>query len=162
MGGKRLIAAAAVLVLATGCARVAESRFNPFNWFGASEAQPVNSLIPSDANYTGEIDTSRPIPELTAMRVDRMPGGAIVTAEGVAVTQGFWDATLVELEPGAAGYEEGALVFDFRVERPYRRHPAGAVPTRTLSAGAFVSDLKLRGVTRIIVRGENEQRVARR
>jgi hypothetical protein len=160
--GKRLFAAMAVLVLVTGCARLADSRFNPVNWFGASEAQPVNTLIPREANFTGAIETSVQIPELTSMNVDRMPGGAILTAEGVTVTQGFWDATLVEVEQGAEGAEPGALVFDFRVERPYRRHPVGAVPTRTVSAGTYLSDVKMRGVTRIIVRGATTQRVVRR
>lgn len=153
----RLITVIAMVLVVAGCGRVAESRFNPFNWFGSSQEEQT-SLIPSDANYRAPVDSSVQIAELTGMRVDRMPGGAIVTAEGVAPTQGFWDPSLVEAE----AEEGGAIVLDFRVERPFRRHPAGGVPTRTVSAGVFLSDIKLRGVNRIIVRGATTQRVSRR
>lgn len=157
--GNRLIAALAVLVLISGCARVAESRFNPFNWFGSSEA--ADTLIPPGAEWGEETETAVDIPDVTAMSVDRMPGGAIVTAEGVTLTQGFWDAELVEVTD-LVDVGRDTVVLDFKVERPYRRHPAGAQPTRTVSAGLFLSDAKLRGVTRIVVRGANTQRVARR
>lgn len=157
--GNRLIAALAVLVLVTGCARVSESRFNPFNWFGSSEA--ADTLIPDGAEWGDEADTSVEIPDVTAMRVDRMPGGAIVTADGVTLTQGFWDAALVEVTD-SVDVDDATIVLDFRVQRPFRRHPEGAVPTRTVSAGIFLSDGDLRGVSRIVVRGATTQRVARR
>ena len=32
----------AVLMTLTGCARVAESRFNPLNWFGSSQTAPAD------------------------------------------------------------------------------------------------------------------------
>lgn len=159
--GKRLIAAVAVLALAGGCARVAESRLNPFNWFGASEPAPVNSLLPEDARSAVPADTSSQIPDLISMQVDRMPGGAVVTAEGITLTQGFWDAELVEVTD-AVDVPRDTLLLDFRVQRPYRPHPAGAVPTRTVSAGIYLSDIDLRGVRQIIVRGANGQRVSRR
>lgn len=151
-----LIAGIVILSLAAGCGRISESRLNPLNWFGNSRAE-ATTLIPEDGGF-GLPDTSVQIAALTAMKVDRMPGGAIVTAEGVAPTQGFWEPELVE----ADAQEAGALIFDFRVQRPYAQQPAGAVATRTISAGVFVSDLQLQGVRRIIVRGADTQRVARR
>lgn len=161
MTGKRLILGIAVLVLATGCARLSESRLNPFNWFGGSEPVAANSLLPDDADSLVPRDSSVQIPDLLAMTVDRMPGGAIVTAEGVTLTQGFWEPRLVDVTDRVET-DGRTLVLDFRVQRPYSRQPAGAQPTRTVSAGVFLSDAELRGITRIIVRGANTQRVARR
>lgn len=159
--GKRLIAAVAVLAVATGCARVSESRLNPFNWFSASEEAEVSSLLPPEARSAGPQDSSTPVPDVVSMQVDRMPGGAVVTAEGVTLTQGFWESRLVEV-PRGLDTPSDAIVLDFRVQRPYRPHPVGAVPTRTVSAGIYLSEADLRGISQIIVRGSITQRVARR
>ena len=159
MRGKtnKLIAVVAILAMTAGCARLADSRFNPVNWFGGSQEE-ATTLIPSDANYRAPTDTSVQIAELVSMKVDRMPGGAIVTAEGIAPIQGFWEPRLVSAQSDAAG----AITLDFRIQRPYRQHPAGAVATRTVSAGIYLSDVELQGVNSIIVRGATTQRVARR
>ena len=154
---KNLIAAVAALTVLSGCAQISESRFNPLNWFGGS-SEEATTLAGDISKYQGPPDTSVQIAELVSMKVDRMPGGAIITAEGVAPIQGFWEPKLVV----ADSEDPGTITLDFRIQRPFRQHPAGAVPTRTVSAGAFLSDAKLRNVNRIIVRGASTQRVSSR
>ena len=144
-------------VAVTGCARIADSRFNPFNWFGNSQSEQT-TLIPGDAEPVVLGRAGTPIATVSAMDIDRMPGGAIITAEGITQTQGFWEPKLVEAESD----DPRIVILDFEVQRPYRPHPAGAVPTRTVSAAQYLSDVRLRGVNQIIVRGAENQRVSRR
>ena len=140
-----------VLVL-SGCA--AAERINPLNWFGPSiEEQAVSgSLIPEGA---GELaDTRQLVAEVTQMRVNRTPDGAIVEAYGTAPGAGAWDPDLVPLEP-----EGGTLTLEFRV-RPIQGTAAGAAPT--LLAGAFLSNRDLAGVATIRVAGASNARTAQR
>ena len=91
---KNLIAAVAALTVLSGCAQISESRFNPLNWFGGS-SEEATTLAGDISKYQGPPDTSVQIAELVSMNVDRMPGGAIITAEGVAPIQGFGSPSLL-------------------------------------------------------------------
>ncbi len=77
-----IILVASVLVL-SGCARVSESRFNPFNWFGSSADEETVATI-------GESADPRPlVAEVTSLVVERTPTGAIVRATGLPPDQGW-------------------------------------------------------------------------
>jgi len=85
-----LILLPAVLAL-SGCARLQDSRLNPFTWFGSSSpaTAPVDAdgnivpLVPARTQLIGNRDM---IDQVTALRINRTPDGAIVTATGVAAT----------------------------------------------------------------------------
>ena len=83
------IAALLVATIAvTGCARVRDSKLNPFNWFGKSKSEQVQVVeaVPGDP---------RPlVQQVTALEVARQPGGAIIHATGLPPTQGWWEAAL--------------------------------------------------------------------
>lgn len=146
------LALVALLVLAA-CGGLRESRLNPFNWFGQSRSERVVSTAP-------KADPRPLIPEVTSLVVDRRPGGAIVRAEGLAPTQGYYDGALVPRNGGKP--DKGTLTFDFRVVPPPKRHPVGAPQTRIILVGFDLTEQDLAGVRRIVVVGQTNQRSARR
>lgn len=146
------LALVAVLVV-TSCGTIRESRLNPFNWFGQSRSERVVTVA--------RAVESRPlIPDVTSLKVDRLPGGAIVRAEGLASTQGYYDGELVARNGGKP--DRGTLTFDFRIVPPPKRHAVGAPQTRLVLVGASLSDQDLAGVRRVVVVGQNNQRSASR
>jgi hypothetical protein len=58
--------------------------------------------------------------------------------------------------------EKGVLVYDFRLMPPPLRKPAGAQQTREVTVAASISNIKLEGVTQIVVQGANNARTSRR
>lgn len=150
-----LIAALICTLLVAGCARVRDSRVNPFNWFGQSEQSSNVTVV------QGQQRDPRPlVSQITELRIDRAPGGAIVHAVGLPPRQGYWEAELVEAEGVEA--EPGVLVYDFRAWFPVSRTGAGTPYSRELSAGMFLTDQDMQGVTTIVVRGQQNQRISRR
>jgi len=133
----------AVLVVATlgGCAKVRESRFNPFNWTAQQEAATVLYTPPADAR--GLVD------RVTGLRLEPYPGGAILRATGLPPTQGYWKAELVALPVD----EAGKLVYEFRIAPPLAPVPAGTPLARSVNVAVSLSTIKLTGVTSIVVQG---------
>lgn len=151
---KPLLAALAAITLLSGCASVRESRVNPFNWFGSAEVE--KDLAPE----SGEFDGRPLVNQVVSMKIDRAPGGAIVTAIGLPPTQGYWEAELVAENDGYA--EDGVLTYQFRIWPPAYVSAQGTQQSRELSAGIFVSDQSLQGVSRIVVLGAQNSMSSRR
>ena len=102
-------------LMLSGCARLAESRLNPVNWFGRSA--PVVATTPDGELRplvpVGEglaVETRAVIDQIVEMQIEPTRSGAILRATGLAATQGFYNAELV-----LAGSENGDLTYDFRV-----------------------------------------------
>ncbi len=152
-----------------------ESRVNPLNWFGRSSSEPVqtgeqeavNPLIP---RRTGLFASNRakksiylgtPIDQIADLTVERVPGGAIIRATGVAARQGYYQVQLTpsneEEEP-----EDGVLVYRMEAVRPSSRTRVGTQPTREIIAGRSVTDQTLQNVRAIRVEGKLNARVVRR
>lgn len=163
-----LLAAALVL---SACAAVRDSRINPFNWFGQSRSEPIeaaentNPLIPRRSGLFGnnreEVYLGRPFEQVTALTIERVPGGAIVRATGLAARQGIY---AVQLTPENDEEEpvDGVLTYRLEGVRPNRATPVGTQPTREVVAARRLSDQQLRGVRSIRVEGQLNAQVARR
>jgi hypothetical protein len=146
------LALTAVMVL-TACGSMRDSRLNPLNWFGgAREAQADEFGIPATIEARPLVD------QVLSMTIEQTPYGAIVRATGLSPTQGYYDAELVAREID----EKGVLVYDFRLMPPPLRKPAGAQQTREVTVAASISNIKLEGVTQIVVQGANNARTSRR
>ncbi|WP_095589280.1 hypothetical protein [Actibacterium ureilyticum] len=150
-----LIAALICTLMVAGCARVRDSRINPFNWFGQSE-QSVNVAVVQQQ----PADPRPLVLQITDLRIDRAPGGAIVHAVGLPPRQGYWQAELVRARNVQA--EPGVLVYDFRAWQPVTPTGTGTPFSRELTAARFLSDQDLAQVTTIVVRGQENQRLSRR
>lgn len=143
-----------------GCGRVADSRLNPFNWFGKSQEGPAT--LEPDEGYAGTIVDNRAlVAEVTTLEVTQTPGGALIVARGLTPTAGWWDAELVPTDGGAP--VDGVLTYTFRVAAPRGGGIAVANPqAREVTAGIFASDQTLATVRRIVVVGQANSRSAAR
>ena len=145
----------AVVILAavlTGCARVEESRFNPKNWGGPPRAAPVLEV------YVRPVDPRPLVGQVTLLKVEPYPGGAIVRATGVPSSQGYWEAELVALPVD----EAGRLVYEFRVFPPRVAAVTGTQYARQITVAAAISDIALQGVRTVVVQGADNAMSARR
>jgi hypothetical protein len=150
---------------------------NPTNWFGSSEprrvvqadgTEDVNPLIPErtgifdkrpeDTSYDGTA-----VDQVTALSVERTPGGAVVRATGLTLRQEAYDARLVA--PGDEDDDltpvDGVLTFRLSAIQP-RTAPQGPQRTRRIHVGRFVSDQTLAETRVIRVVGARNERVSRR
>jgi len=157
---KTALAGMVALAVLAGC----ESRLNPFNWFGGSR----EATLPVGAAEAPTIVPQDPRPsvdQIAALTIDRVPGGALVTAVGVPATQGWFEAALVPVTRDAEGLpqaEGGEIVLRFVAVPPLQPQPAGTARSREITAGLFLSDRRLEGVRTITVRGQSNQRASRR
>jgi hypothetical protein len=153
---RRAVLILPVAALVAGCG-FTESRLNPFNWFGGGEEE-VATFVPPDPV---EADTRPLIAEVTALSIERTPGGAIVRATGLPPTQGFWGAGLLVENRGVAD-DGGTLTYQFRVLPPEDPASASTRQSREIVVGLFLTNQALEGVRAIRVVAEGNARVARR
>ncbi|SIN97301.1 hypothetical protein [Vannielia litorea] len=155
---KPLLAAMVLVTAISGCSRLAESRINPFNWFGGSrsEARTVQSVQTVTVR-----DSRQLVTQVTRMSVERTPGGAIVTAVGLPPSQGYWDAELVPATPDGLP-RNGVMVYDFRIERPLEFQAQGTPRSREVTVAVHLSTIDLAAINTIVVRGQANQRSAGR
>ncbi|WP_375281796.1 hypothetical protein [Pseudooctadecabacter sp.] len=153
----------ALLMTLTGCARIADSRLNPLNWFGASTSAPaapqtseVRPLVP-EGRTTVVIDNRQLVTSVSTLVVDRTTTGAIVRAAGVAPTQGFFNAELVPV-----GIENGVLTLDFRAMAPTGFAATGSARSRTITAAYIMEMSEVSAVRSVRVQAATNARVTRR
>ncbi len=77
--------------------------------------------------------------------VERGYGGVILRVTGVGPTQGFYNATLAPMNEGQPD-ASGLVTVEMVAVPPDGPEAVGPERTRLLMAGAFMSDLELRGV----------------
>ncbi|MGP9789692.1 hypothetical protein [Roseinatronobacter sp. NSM] len=155
---KKPLIASLVLVLAlSACGTMRESRLNPRNWFGG---QSTETLVPA-TGWGGTVDRRALVPAVTELEVLRTPEGAVVHATGMTATQGWWDAELRAINDERP--VNGALIYEFVLASPMSAtRVAGTDASRTVTAGVKISNRRLEGVQRIVVRGAQNQREIRR
>ncbi|APE43266.1 hypothetical protein BOO69_07425 [Sulfitobacter alexandrii] len=171
---KTLTLFAALSLTLSACGAIRDSRVNPFNWFGQSRSvattapESTNPLIPRSNGFFSrgraneEIYLGRPFEQVTDLTVERVPGGAIIRATGLAARQGIY---AVQLTPANEDEEPVNGVLTYRLEgvRPKANTPVGTVPTREVTAGRKLTDQQLRNVDVIRVEGAlNAQETRRR
>jgi hypothetical protein len=150
-----LIAALALTMLLSACGTIRESRFNPLNWFGGSRSAP-SSLGPVEL----EVDNRAMVAQVTALVIERTSTGAIVRAEGLTPTQGWWDAELVpqtSLRP-----IDGTLVYHFHIASPGRATRVSTPQSRAVSVATTLTLAQLEDIREIVVVGAENQRSVRR
>lgn len=141
-----------VLVL-SACGGFRDSRLNPLNWFGGSrEARAEEFGLAAVADKRPLVD------QVLELVIEPTPQGALVRAKGLSPMQGYYDAELVPRPID----ENGVLVFDFRLMPPPFNKPVGATVTREVTVAAALSNIKLEGITQIVVQGANNARSSRR
>jgi hypothetical protein len=149
-----LLAALAVMLVVVSCGRIAQSRLNPFNWFGRSERVETVAITPEAATPDGR----QLVADVTALVIERNVGGAIIRATGLPPTQGFWEAELVPVPTE----EEGVALFEFRVFPPPAPKAVSTPQSREITVAIYLSDIELEQIRKIVVQGASGARSARR
>ena len=149
------------VIAVTGCARVADSRMNPLNWFGKSTSAPLTAsgeirpLVPTN-RATRAVDDRGAIQSVTGLAIEKTPNGAIVRATGIASTQGQFNAQLVPVS------NEGAvLTLAFRIEGVANAGTNSAF-SRQVTVARVLTLADLAGVRTIRVQSATNQRSASR
>ena len=143
------------LVVLAGCGGLRDSRLNPFNWFGRSQAAQLEPLLPAEVP-----DARALVADVIDMQIEQLPGGAILRATGRTPTQGFWQAELV-LRDGP-DQDPTAQVYDFRVFPPLGATAVSTPQSREVTVALYLSDIDLAGVQSITVQGATNARSTRR
>lgn len=158
------------LILAA-CGGIRNSRVNPFNWFGRGEPAPVaasteatNPLIPTrqglfssnrERPYAGQ-----PIDTVSDLTIERVPGGAIIRATGVAAVQGVYDVRLI---PGNEDDEAVDGVLTYSLQGLRRGGTVqGAPATREVTVARKVTNQTLSGARTIRVEAARNALQSRR
>lgn len=139
-------------VALAGCGAMRDSKLNPFNWFKKSELRESIEL-PAE-----RVDPRPLVETVLDLKVEPMPGGAIVRARGRTPTQGWWQAELVPVEMD----EAGLLVYEFRLIPPTGQTDVNTPQSREVDVAIYVSDYKLEFVREIVVQGANNALTSRR
>ncbi|WP_298835687.1 hypothetical protein [uncultured Roseobacter sp.] len=154
----------------TGCS----TNLNPLNWFGRSSSEapaPVaendNPLIPQRTGLFARqrnaevVYPGSPVETISDLIVERVPGGAIIRATGIASVQGVYD---VRLTPANEDEKAEDGVLSYRLEGIRRNDVArtGGPATREVTAARKVTDQTLSGVRSIRVEGVTNAQVTRR
>lgn len=156
---KPLLATLSAVLLLGACSTLRESKVNPYNWFGTSTEAP-RTLTPEGGWKPVAADNRQLVDQVVQLHVDHMPGGAIVRAEGLPVSQGWWDAGLVAENDGKP--VNGVLRFYFVAYPPLGTTAVSTEASRIVTASTFLSDQDLAGIRSITVRGARNERTSRR
>lgn len=151
-----LLAVLTATLFLSACDSVRNSRANPFNWFSGSTEETLTATAPEGGVY----DNRAMVTQVLSLKVDKVPGGAVITAVGLPPYQGFWSADLIAEFEGKP--VDGVLSFQFRVYPPAVATPQGTPLSRELTAGTFMTDQSLDGVSAIVVKGAQNQLRSRR
>lgn len=118
----------------------------------ASWFRPPPVTIEPEGGYPAALVDERPLAaQVVDLEIEATAGGIIVTATALPPTQGYWNAALLPDETD--GVPTDTIRFDFRLRPPFSASAAGSVPSREVTAGAFVSAAELRGIRQITVTG---------
>ena len=148
----RLMTVLMIVATLAGCARIRDSKVNPFNWFGRSAEVEKVVLPEKPADPRGLVQ------QVVSLTVEPIASGAIVRATGLPPTQGYWEADLVAQDVD----ENGRLVLEFRLFPPLEPQAAGTQVSREVVVATHLSNIKLRDVREIVVQGEMNARAVRR
>lgn len=140
----------------TACGSVRESRLNPFNWFGGSREAPAATLGP----VSDTIDNRALVAQITALTIERTSSGAILRAEGLTPTAGWWDAELIPENFGRP--HDGVLTLRFVAAAPREPAPDTGPASRTLVVAYALSQAQLDTTAEVVVTGADNSRTIRR
>ncbi len=163
---RRVIPALLVATLTlSACGGFRDSSLNPRNWFGRSQSEPVatdakNALIPpkSSLNRPELGYQGQPVDQVTALALERVPGGAVIRASGVARRQGAYDVRLIPMGKP----EKGVLSYELQVLYPRDATLQGPAQSRTVTAALALTDQQLDGVRTVRVVGQQNQQTSTR
>ena len=125
-----------------------------------------DTLEPEGGYAAATVDTRGLVADVTDVRIEQTPGGAILHAIGLPQTQGYWDVALVR--DRSTPQSGDTLRYNFRVRPPVDATgqpivaPTGSAASREVHAAVFIERSTLVGIRQIVVTGDQSSRSARR
>jgi hypothetical protein len=127
------------------------------------EARRSNAIRQSAVDRSGllsrpdreEIYEGSLIDEVTALRVARVPTGAIIRVTGLPQREGAFDVRLIQVNPD--GPVNGVMEYTLNAYQPVNTRQ-GSVRTREVEVGTFLSNKDLEQITEIRIVAERNQR----
>ena len=145
-------------LLLSGCARVSESRLNPFNWFGGNRGGDAQIVDPADirplvpADRVVQVVDGRPlVAQITQVDLTPTSDGIIVRASGIATAAGAYSGELTTASVG-----DGTIALDFRAFQ------GGGAGDGTITVARFLSFGELGNTRTITVRSASNAVTRRR
>ncbi|WP_417588732.1 hypothetical protein [Pararhodobacter oceanensis] len=154
---KTPLAALLVITLAvSGCSSVRQSRMNPMNWFGGSRQEAAPTL----GQTSDTIDNRALVASVASLSIEPTSSGALIRAEALMPSAGWWDAELVPENFGRP--EDGVLTFRFVAAAPREPVPGSSERARTIVAAYPMTQAQLDTTSQVVVTGETNSRRASR
>jgi hypothetical protein len=159
---------AALLLSACGGSGGSSANSSLGGWFGRSRSAPVaegevNPLIPETRGVFRRREAAAyggvPVETIAEMHVERTAGGALLQVKGIAQTQGYHDARLVEDEDDGS---DTTLTFTLRAVPSGLRELIGPPQSRQIVAAKALTENDLLGIRTIRVRGVQNARTTSR
>ena len=150
-----ILALVIVAVVLVGCGNMRQSRLNPRNWFGTSQEER-----PALGQVTDMIDNRALVAQITELAIESTSSGALLRAEAVMPTAGWWDAELVPDNNGRP--VQGVMTFRFVAAAPREPAPDTGVRSRTLVVAYPLSSALLQVTSEVVVTGSSNSRRIRR
>ena len=148
-----------ILVIVAGVALsgCGDSGLNPFGWIGG-QGERVETL--DDVEILTVEDPRPLVPQITSLRIDRTPGGAIIRATGLPAQQGWHNAALVARDEGVPS--NGIITYDFRATPPVGTTRSSTVQSREINAARTISSIALQNIRVVRVVAAGNTMTARR
>ena len=161
------ITATGLLITTVVLAGCGSSNYNPMNWFGKSRSEVVttgstNPLIPKPRamKRPKPVYAGTAVDQITQLKIERRPGGAVILVSGVTDVLGYYDAKLTPENDGDP--VKGVLQYTLNAVRPANPIGVGSQAARTITAAVALTDQDLVDVRKIEVIGARNKRSARR
>jgi len=155
----RKILAFSLIISVSACSggnRGSIGSLNPFSWFNRADQNAERSIEPR-RGYVQIAETRTLIGQVTGLTAERTPYGVIVRATGLAASQGYYSADLVQVQSG----KPGELMFEFRARPPEKTTTGGSPHLREIVAATYLSRQIVRNIRQITVTGANNFRSTR-
>ena len=144
-----------------GCSSIRDSRINPVNWFGSDDTSaatepeasdnpliPVSTGIFSSDGRRDDFYGGSPIQTVTEVTLERVPGGLLIRATGVSLTQGAYDVRLTPVSEDE-NPQDGVLAYRLEAMKNEDIAAQGTIASRTVTVARKLTDQEL-GDTRIV------------
>lgn len=143
------------------------SRMNPMNWFGRSKQEIVvgekNTLIPQLSGFSKKPDvySGRLVGKVNELKVEKVPGGAIIRATVIANGHGTFDVRLTPENKDELPVN-GVLSYRFEALQSRSGIASGSSQSRSIVVAHRVTDQTLQNVRSIRVLAADNAMVSRR
>ncbi|MFQ3355334.1 MAG: putative lipoprotein YmbA [Paracoccaceae bacterium] len=121
-----------------------------------SMALPIdNKLVNTTTqnNLASLIEQTPLIEKLEAVKLNRIPEGAILEVTGIPIANGYWGAKLVEVK----NKDNSKIIYELKANPPNLRHSKGTEKSRRLIVVEIITAKRLKKIKLITIIGKKNR-----